>query len=242
MFTLFLTSSPCESHGGAVFRKNGLRDELLRCVPCGSRALYITAAPDDFAGSEDASNGIRRALEEAGLEFSAWTLVDRRCQNEASQLIRTSDFIILGGGHVPTQKAFFDDIYLREELRTFDGVLLTISAGSMNSADTVYSSPEYDNEVDDPGYIRFFTGLGLTSVQIMPHYLLWKDAELAGRPFFRDIAAPDSINRRFYVFPDGTYLFSRFGYEEIRGECYILENEVFRKVCDDNQKVLLPII
>lgn len=242
MFTLFLTSSPCDGINGEVFRKNGFRDELLNSVPVGARGLFVASDPDNHSGSEWDSDSMRKALEMVGLQFSAWNLLDGRTRNEAGMLVKTSDFIVLAGGHVPTQKRFFDSIFLREELRTYEGVLMTISAGSMNSADTVYSMPEYENEVDDPEYQRFFMGLGLTSVQIMPHYYLWKDVVMAGKKYFREIAGPDSIGRRFYVFPDGTYMFSKYGYEEIRGECFLLENNVFRKVCEDGQKVLLPII
>jgi hypothetical protein len=50
------------------------------------------------------------------------------------------------------------------------------------------------------------------------------------------------MGKRFYVFPDGTYLYSMFGYEEIRGEAFLMENGIFRKICEDGQSVLLPII
>lgn len=241
MFTLFLTSSPCD-YNGNLFHKNGFRDELLRQLQGRVRALYITSFPDDWTGSEEASCGMKAAFTQTGIDIASWTLLDSRNKHQTGTLVKESDLIILGGGHVPTQHSFFIDIFLREELKSFQGTLLTISAGSMNCADVVYSLPEYDDEVDDPEYERFFTGLGLTSVQILPHYYMWKGARLSGKLVYDEIAADDSRNKRFYVFPDGTYLFSKYGYEEIRGECYILENGIFRQVCDEGQKVLLPII
>ena len=48
MFTLFLTSSPC-GHDGALFEKNGFREELLRQLSGEVRGLYITSSPDDFS-------------------------------------------------------------------------------------------------------------------------------------------------------------------------------------------------
>ena len=241
MFTLFLTSSPYDE-SGVIYRKNGFRDELLRQLPGHIRGLYITSAPDDFYGSECASGDMCRALQQIGIKIIQWTLLDRRNQFESTELVRNSDLIILGGGHVPTQHRFFQEMFLREELRSFDGTLITISAGSMNCADIVYSLPEYDGESVDPHYQRFFTGLGLTSVQILPHYYSWIDRKIDGRNAYQEIAAPDSYRTRLYVFPDGTYLFSKYGYEEVRGECFIMENGIFRKVAEDGQKVLLPII
>ena len=241
MFTLFLTSSPC-GHDGAIFEKNGFREELLRQLKGEVRGLYITSSPDDFYGSECASEGIRTAMQDAGANIVNWTLLDRRNITMASTLIKQADLVVLGGGHVPTQRRFFEEMVLRDILHTYEGVLLTISAGSMNCADEVYSIPELPGEVRDPRYERFFHGMGLTSIQILPHYYEWKDFVLDGMKIYNEVAAKDSMGKRFYVFPDGTYLYSMFGYEEIRGEAFLMENGVFRKICEDGQKVLLPII
>ena len=241
MFTLFLTSSPC-GHDGAIFEKNGFRDELLRQLTGEVRGLYITSDPDDFNGSECASDGLCNALKQCGVNIAGWQLLDRRNITLAHQLVRESDLIILGGGHVPTQRKFFEEMCLRDALHAYEGVLITISAGSMNCADIVYSIPELPGEIRDPNYKRFFSGMGLTSIQILPHYYEWKDFVLDGMKVYNDVAAKDSIGNRFYVFPDGTYLYSMYGYEEIRGEAFLMENGIFRKVCEDEQKVLLPII
>ena len=241
MFTLFLTSSPC-GHDGAIFEKNGFREELLRQLKGEVRGLYITSSPDDFYGSECASEGIRTAMQDCGINISRWTLLDRRNIAEVHALVRESDLIILGGGHVPTQHRFFQEMRLREALLSYEGVLVTISAGSMNCADEVYSIPELPGEIRDPNYKRFFQGMGLTSIQILPHYYEWKDFVLDGMKVYNEVAAKDSIGKRFYIFPDGTYLYSMFGYEEIRGEAFLMENGVFRKICEDGQKILLPII
>lgn len=241
MFTLFLTSSPC-GHDGAIFEKNGFREEILRQLNGEVRGLYITSSPDDFYGSECASDGMHSALKDCGVNITSWTLLDRRNIGQAHRLVRESDLIILGGGHVPTQHRFFMEMYLREALLVYEGVLITISAGSMNCADVVYSIPELPGEVRDPNYRRFFRGMGLTSIQILPHYYEWKDFVLDGMKMYNEVAAKDSVGRRFYVFPDGTYLYSMFGYEEIRGEAFLMENGIFRKICEDEQRVLLPII
>jgi dipeptidase E len=241
MFTLFLTSSPC-GHDGAIFEKNRFREELLRQLKGEVRGLYITSDPDDFYGSECASNGLRSALENCGIHITQWTLLDKRNISESHRLVSESDLIILGGGHVPTQHRFFTEMQLRESLLQFKGTLITISAGSMNCADTVYSIPELPGEIRDPKYKRFFPGMGLTNIQILPHYYEWKDFVLDGMKVYNEVAAKDSIGKRFYIFPDGTYLYSMFGYEEIRGEAFLMENGIFRKICEDGQHILLPII
>ena len=241
MFTLFLTSSPC-GHDGAIFEKNGFREELLRQLNGEVRGLYVTSSPDDFHGSECASEGMFTALQNCGINIVSWTLLDRRNITRAHRLVRESNLVILGGGHVPTQHRFFLEMFLREALLVYEGVLLTISAGSMNCADEVYSIPELPGEVRDPNYRRFFRGMGLTSIQILPHYYEWKDFVLDGMKIYNEVAAKDSMGKRFYIFPDGTYLYSMYGYEEIRGEAFLMENGIFRKISEDGQRILLPII
>lgn len=195
MFTLFLTSSPC-GHDGAIFEKNGFREELLRQLNGEVRGLYVTSSPDDFHGSECASEGMFTALQNCGINIVSWTLLDRRNITRAHRLVRESNLVILGGGHVPTQHRFFLEMFLREALLVYEGVLLTISAGSMNCADEVYSIPELPGEVRDPNYKRFFRGMGLTSIQILPHYYEWKDFVLDGMKIYNEVAAKDSMGKR----------------------------------------------
>ena len=47
---------------------------------------------------------------------------------------------------------------------------------------------------------------------------------------------------RFYVFPDGTYLYGENGNETIYGEFYIIENGVMRKIANDGQHMGLTFI
>ena len=62
MFTLFLTSSPCNNTDGAIFEENGLRDELLRQVPAGAHALMVASDPSDTCGNDMASVGLRGTM------------------------------------------------------------------------------------------------------------------------------------------------------------------------------------
>lgn len=242
MSTLFLTSSPCDGTDGAIFQKNGLRDEMLRQIPQGAHVLLVASDPDDIHGNDQAAAGLLNAMQHAGLNLSDWKVLDSRTMADTYRLVHDSDLIILSGGHVPTQNDFFCRIHLRETLHSYGGVLLAVSAGSMNCADIVYSLPEYPGEATSPAYRRFMPGLGLTRVQILPHYYMWKNGKVDDLHVYDEIAAPDSKGGRFYVFPDGTYLFCKHGYEEIRGEAYIIENGIFRQICSDGQKILLPII
>ena len=53
------------------------------------------------------------------MAYSDFRVLDRRTQKDAQMLIWKSDFIILAGGHVPTQNAYFQEIGLKNLLRNY---------------------------------------------------------------------------------------------------------------------------
>ena len=96
--------------------------------------------------------------------------MDSRVEDQTRTIVSNADLIILGGEHVSTQNHFFEKIGLRQIVASFGGVVLGVSAGSMNCADIVYSPPELDGEAVDPAYRRFLRGLNLTKTMLAPHY------------------------------------------------------------------------
>ena len=218
----FLTSSPCTPEGEALSPANGFRDRLRACLPRPCAALYICSDPDGWEKTDYYAEIMARLFEEAGFDLKSFVTLDRRNQARAPALVRAADLIILTGGHVPTQNRFFAELGLRELLQGFDGVLVGISAGSMNCAETVYAQPEEEGEAVDPSYQRFFPGLGLTKKMILPHYQEIRNEVLDGLRVMEDIAYPDSFGREIFCFPDGTYLYIENGREAIRGEAWLL--------------------
>ena len=221
----FLTSSPCiyGAPRAIVNPENGFADNLRRCLPEKIRCLFITSAPDDYGFTDRVAWEMRTCFAEEGFYIPELAILDRRNQQDAQMLIWKSDFIILSGGHVPTQNAFFQDIGLRELLKDYQGVVLGISAGTMNAADRVYVQPEEPGE-SVPEFPRFAEGLGITNVNVLPHYQMVKDNYLDGRRLFEDITYGDSWGECFYAFVDGTYLLIENGQTTLYGEAYRLSD------------------
>ena len=225
---LFLTSSPFVGKGLPFNSENEFTSRMQRAVQKYNKALFITASPDDEEETDAFAYGIKYTAEISGMTFESYNVLGRRNQNDASKLVKESDFIVLGGGHVPTQKKFFDEIGLKELLNDFEGVIFGISAGSMNSATEVYAQPELEGESVNPDYIRFFPGLGLTNTQLLPHYQYTKDILLDGKKLFEDITYSDSVGHEFIAIPDGSYLYSEDGKEEIMGKYFVIRNGMIK--------------
>lgn len=236
----FLTSSPCiyGAPRAILNPENGFVDNLRSCLPENPRCLFVASAPDDIAFTDRVAEEMAACFYEAGMGFSELTRLDRRNQADARLLIWESDFIILSGGHVPTQNAFFGEIGLRELLQNYQGVILGISAGTMNAADRVYIQPEEPGE-SVPEFQRFGEGLGITDVNVLPHYQMVKDKYLDGRKLYEDITYADSWGECFHVFPDGTYLLIRDGRTTLYGEAYRLQNGCMEQISQSGDIVIL---
>ena len=236
--TYFLTSSPC-TVGAPVFnRENGLVDGLRNALPRQLSGLFICSSPDDPERTDRFSQDMKFCFEEAGFSFVSYRVLDGRTRHEAAELLRAANLVILAGGHVPTQNRFFNGIGLRELLQDWNGTVLGISAGTMNSADVVYAHPELEGETG-PDFQRFLPGLGLTETVILPHYQMLRDEVLDGLRVFEDVAYPDSMGRRFYALPDGSYLFGNGTAEELRGEAYLIADGVLTQISKNGDTVTL---
>ena len=229
--TLFLTSSPTGPLDGSrpvdgLDPSNGFVERLRARWPKDARCLMVSAFPDDAAANDEMRAFFEGALRRSGFSVSAFDLWDRRTPPLTAAALRTYDVLWLGGGHVPTQNAFFEAIGLREKLAGYPGIVIGISAGSMNAAALVYAQPEEPGESVDPAYRRFLPGLGLTGVNILPHYQMVRDRMLDGRRLFEDITYPDSASRAFLCLCDGSYLLCEGGRETVYGEAYWLRDGI----------------
>ncbi len=226
----FLTSRMDDPDTGRLNSANHFTDELRRHFPSPCRALYICSDPDGWDNTDYYASLTKNMLEDAGFAPERFFTLDSRNENMAAKLVHDSNLLILSGGHVPTQNLFFSRIGLRGLLAEFNGVIIGISAGSMNSADVVYSQPEEEGEAADPDYRRFLTGLNLTKTNLLPHYQENKDDILDGLRIYEDIACQDSMGKTFYAIPDGSYLFIDACREELRGEAYRVKDGIISQV------------
>ena len=244
--TLFLTSSPCDDNvpqGCGLpciyFERNAFVTNLQRFVVPGGCFLVIAAWPEDHARNDEMAQTFAECFAWHSMGFSRVEVLDSRNAECAAGLIAHSDVILLAGGHVPTENAFFRQIGLRSLLAGYKGVIMGVSAGSMNAADTVYVQPEEAGEAIDPHFIRWTQGLGLTDKNILPHYNMVRDNTLDGMRLFEDVTYPDSMGHPLYVLPDGSYILETEGASTLWGEAYLLHNGVMERICEEGKQLFL---
>lgn len=185
--TLFLTSSPsgCPFEPGPDIPVLDTRNHFvanLRAVWPDHAVLGLAIAADPYAyeQNDEMCRVFAQSFANAHLPLTALIPCDARNAEEIGSLLPQSGFVMLCGGHVPTQNHFFAQLGLPGLFHNYHGIVLGVSAGSMNAAHIVYAAPEEPGEAADPGYCRWLNGLGLTKTRILPHYQFIREHILDG--------------------------------------------------------------
>lgn len=226
--TVFLTSSPFTEDGEHLIENDFLTE--LKKVWKKANVLNIASFPDAYEISDEYSKRHERIFREAGFEIDEWIDLDHRNSSDAAALIKKCNVVMLNGGHCMTEMKFFNELGLKNLLEGFDGIIIGVSAGSMNAAKMVYAPEELEEELDDPNFVREYEGLGLTEVNIYPHYDLYKDMYLRDKRMMEDIVYKDSIGKEILILPDGSYLLIKDGKNEVHGRHYILKDAILSEV------------
>lgn len=234
--TLFITSSPYVANAPRAILSpaNAFIDNIRQALPENPRVLFVCADPEDHQGVCRFAAETTAAFAETGIAFSCYHVLDGRNSRSTQALLNRSDFVILSGGHVPTQNAFFQKIHLPQLLQDFEGTVMGISAGSMNCAEWVYVQPEEPGE-SSPDFPRFAPGLGLTEVNILPHYQQVKDNILDGLRLFEDITYPNSQDNCFFALPDNSYIYQDPEHLLLFGEGYCLCDGIMEQISENDQ-------
>lgn len=239
---IYLTSDPggvwdvdCKPTPRPFKKENGfikmLRKDVskYRSYSKAKKCLIVCASPDDHQTNDERVEAFRKSFKRAFLRFSAIDMCDSRNPRLIDHL---SDYslVFLLGGHAPTQNRFFNDIGLKNKISDYTGVLLSLSAGSMNCAKEVYLLPEDDADFLVPLEDRFVPGLGLTDIQMIPHFQYLSTVEYEGQNLIDDFVLNESKDHQFTGICDGSFfrIDTTLRKTDFYGEGYIIENETKR--------------
>lgn len=203
-----------------------------------SKVLLIAASPDDYERNDMVCECLKQSFPMSGLRISSMEICDNRNIGLVEKM-NEMNVILLAGGHVPTQNNFFAKLGLKERLAAFDGMIIAWSAGSMNCAEVVYAGPEFEGEAIDPNYQRWLPGLGLTQVNIFPHYQSLKNEWLDGLRLIEDITCADSMGHEFIAMNDGTYIIIEDGKHRLNGEAYRIKDGIIEMICQNEMSIEL---
>lgn len=244
---LYMTSTPgginrATGRPELLSNKNHFVDRLKGDWKPHSRCVLIASEPDDTKFNSAMVKTYLECFNRSGLSMDSIDVLDRR-EPKTVEILDRFDVVILAGGHVPTENAWFHQIRLREHLQHFRGIVIGISAGTMNCAEVVYAQPEEEGEAVNPHYQRFLEGLGLTKTKVIPHYNQTIDAVLDGKRLFQDITFPDSMGESFYCLTDGAYIRkdTKTKKEVLYGEAYLISDGEIGMISKTGGEFEIPV-
>lgn len=219
-------------------QRNGLLQKLQSMWVQNSRVMIICADPSNYKKNDIVCACLKEAFPMSGLSVSQMEKCDNRNPNIIDDLEKYN-VLIFSGGHVPTQNRFMKQLSLKERLKDYNGIILAWSAGAMNCADTVYAGPELEGEAVDPNYERWISGLGLTDINIFPHFNTLRDEMLDGMRLIEDITLHDSFVHEIIALNNGSYILLDSEKTTLYGEAYMIKNGQMQKICSDGETVAL---
>jgi len=221
-----------------LIQENGLLDNLKSMWVQNAKILIIYTDPTDYEKNDSVCACLKEAFPMSGLSISCIDKCDDRNLN-AIENLKDMDVLIFAGGHVPTQNRFMKQLRVKERLMDYNGIIVAWSAGSMNCADMVYASPEFEGEAVDPSYERWITGLGITDINIFPHFQSLKDDYLDGMRLIEDITFDDSVGHELIALNDGSYIMLDNGQATLYGEAYRIKDRQVTQICKDGEHIIL---
>lgn len=217
------------------FENNDFLNNLKKHLNDTRKFVLIASDPSDYERNELFLQIDIEALKLSDLKFEEYLLLDGRNKENIVSILKDSDLIFLSGGDTYKQNIFFDDLNLKEYLKNIHAVIVGISAGSINSADNVYNSPECEEDLKCPSC---FKGLGLTTINIEPHFVL-DDLCDDNKKIQREEILKESFNRTIIALTDGAYILKNDTECNLYGESYKIKDGIITKICDNNEYIVL---
>ena len=177
-------------------------------LPVRSSLVFVSAWPADYDRNDDDSAGMHGMFAERDMAFARFCVIDERTEpEEAQRLVREADCIFLMGGNATAQMQLMRDKGLPDVIRNSRGVILGVSAGSMNMGKTTVDI--WENLVP-------YEGLGLTDITMIGHFS-YEDTERL------ELMKAVSMERLVCAMEDESAIFIKGGRADLAGSIHRIE-------------------
>lgn len=141
------------------------RERLKKDIKNNDTIVFIATTFDDYEKNDLYYNNLIKHFKNIDITFNKAYLIDNRVAKDlAKDYILKSNIIFLMGGDAKKQIDSVKEYDLFEILKSKEGIILGVSAGSMNQSSRVVYKNDYNNYV-----IEDYEGLGYIDINIYPH-------------------------------------------------------------------------
>ena len=195
------------------FPERRFTDEIARRLekelPVRRCIVFITACPVDYQQNDEDSAGMHGMFVEYGIGFERFCVVDARMDPaDAQKWAREADcFFLMGGGVCAEQMQLMREKGIYDIVRDGPGMVLGVSAGSMNMGKTT---------VDIWESLEPYEGLGFADITMIGHFD-YNDTERLR------LETEVSMERPVCAMEDESAIFIRNGKVDIIGTIHKIE-------------------
>lgn len=196
-----------------------IADELRKILKIRNRLVFISAWPDRSKQNDDDSTGMHNMFVSCDMPFSSFCVIDERTDVETAQKeIENASCLFLMGGNATAQMDMIRRKGIFGKIKSFRGVILGVSAGSMNMGNPV---------VDIYESVLPYEGFGFAGLTIKSHYPISDET-------LRYMTAQVSTETPVTLMKDESAIFITEDGVKLIGEIYLMDRGEIRPFSKDD--------
>lgn len=211
------------------------KNNIIECIKDNLKSNKIMLfVPSDLNDKEKVnlySSLIFESFKLSGLVFDEYLVLDDI--NKTKEYVEKASLIFLSGGDTYIQNKLFSKMNLKQHLKSFNGLIIGQSAGTINMAAKAYNSPE-EMEQSEP---ILFNGLGLVDINVEPHFIYNEDDFNEAELYQREDIMYNSYERKIYGQCDGSHIVIDDNNIKVYGETYLIHNGSIKLICSDKEVI-----
>lgn len=141
------------------------KEFLKKDIKNNMNIVFIASSFDNYEINDIKHKELVKLFNDININFNNIYLIDNRIDsNKSKELIKKSDIIFLMGGDPKKEMDSIIEYDLVSDIKTKEGIIIGVSAGSMNQITNVIYKDEIDNNI-----LVKYKGLGFFDTNIYPH-------------------------------------------------------------------------
>ena len=210
---------------------NKFADNLKKSIKGHDLMVFVASSPA-YSGTSSYANLTKSSFALDDITFKEMVILEGKNMADCEQLMKSADLVFLAGGDTAAQMEMFEKMNLRKHIKSCKGVVVGQSAGALNLATDVYCSPT----PDETSTKRYWKGLGLTDINIEPHF------KPENKELIETVLLPDSKTKPFIAITDGSYIIDDGEKQTIYGEAHLFSKGKMKQICQNGKTLKLDKI
>lgn len=188
------------------------KEFLKKDIKNNMNIVFIASSFDNYERNDIKHKELVKLFNDININFNNIYLIDNRVDsNKSKELIKKSDIIFLMGGDPKKEMDSIIEYDLVSDIKTKEGIIIGVSAGSMNQITNVIYKDEIDNNI-----LIKYKGLGFFNTNIYPH------VDINNKEYLQEIFEVSKYGK-ILCLPNSSFIRIENNKVDIIGEYYYIE-------------------